>query len=67
MTTVALAVTDGMLHFELSLAYEVFGAVPDGVTVPWYEVTVCGSAPVRVAGSGSNPITVSTVCARRTP
>ncbi|NUO41011.1 MAG: helix-turn-helix domain-containing protein [Streptomyces sp.] len=46
--TVALAVTDGMLHFELSLAYEVFGAVPDGVTVPWYEVSVCGSAPVRV-------------------
>jgi transcriptional regulator GlxA family with amidase domain len=48
MTTVALAVTDGMLHFELSMAYEVFGAVPDGVTVPWYEVVVCGSRPVEV-------------------
>ncbi|MFI7704292.1 helix-turn-helix domain-containing protein [Nonomuraea sp. NPDC049480] len=48
MGTVALAVTDGMLHFELSLAYEVFAAVPDGVTVPWYEVTVCGPVAVRV-------------------
>ncbi|WP_188188426.1 helix-turn-helix domain-containing protein [Nonomuraea sp. SYSU D8015] len=48
MGTVALAVTDGMLHFELSLAYEVFAAVPDGVTVPWYDVTVCGPVAVRV-------------------
>ncbi|TDC08463.1 helix-turn-helix domain-containing protein [Streptomyces sp. 8K308] len=48
MGTVALAVTDGMLHFELSLAYEVFAAAPDGVTVPWYDVTVCGPVAVRV-------------------
>ncbi|WP_431683191.1 helix-turn-helix domain-containing protein [Kitasatospora sp. KL5] len=48
MATVALAVTDGMLHFELSLAYEVFGAAPDAVAVPWYDVTVCGSAAVQV-------------------
>ncbi|MEU6378792.1 helix-turn-helix domain-containing protein [Streptomyces sp. NPDC046909] len=48
MSTVALAVTDGMLHFELSMAYEVFGSLPDGVSVPWYDVTVCGSAAVRV-------------------
>jgi AraC family transcriptional activator FtrA len=48
MTTVALAVTDGMLHFELSMAYEVFGSAPVGVSVPWYDVTVCGSAAVRV-------------------
>ncbi|MEU6349040.1 helix-turn-helix domain-containing protein [Streptomyces sp. NPDC047072] len=48
MHTVALAVTEGMLHFELSLAYEVFGSVPDGVTVPWYEVGICGADAVRV-------------------
>ena len=48
MTSVALAVTDGMLHFELSLAYEVFGSAPSGVAVPWYDVTVCGPGPVLV-------------------
>jgi transcriptional regulator GlxA family with amidase domain len=48
MTTVALAVTEGMLHFELSLAYEVFGSAPAGVTVPWYDVEVCGSDAVRI-------------------
>ncbi|SEG48091.1 Transcriptional regulator GlxA family, contains an amidase domain and an AraC-type DNA-binding HTH domain [Thermomonospora echinospora] len=48
MGTVALAVTDGMLHFELSQAYEVFASAPAGVTVPWYDVTVCGPVAVRV-------------------
>ncbi|WP_306933057.1 helix-turn-helix domain-containing protein [Streptomyces luteogriseus] len=48
MTTVALAATDGMLHFELSLAHEVFAAAPAGVTAPWYDFTVCGSAAVRI-------------------
>ncbi|MFF7309786.1 helix-turn-helix domain-containing protein [Streptomyces sp. NPDC008137] len=48
MTTVALAVTEGMLHFELSLAYEVFGPPPAAVTVPWYDVEVCGPDAVRV-------------------
>ncbi|MCT9075156.1 helix-turn-helix domain-containing protein [Streptomyces fulvoviolaceus] len=47
MTSVALAVTDGMLHFELSVAYEVFGTAPDAVAVPWYDVTVCGTDAVR--------------------
>ncbi|MFL6123233.1 helix-turn-helix domain-containing protein [Actinophytocola sp.] len=47
MDTVALAVTDGMLHFELSLAHEVFAAAPDGVTVAWYDLTVCGPVAVR--------------------
>ncbi|MER8039611.1 helix-turn-helix domain-containing protein [Streptomyces hydrogenans] len=46
MTSVALAVTDGMLHFELSIAHEVFGSAPDAVTVPWYELTVCGPGSV---------------------
>ncbi|MGW7365166.1 helix-turn-helix domain-containing protein [Streptomyces sp. NPDC054841] len=37
-----------MLHFELSIAYEVFDAAPACVTVPWYDVAVCGSDAVRV-------------------
>ncbi|MGP4110277.1 helix-turn-helix domain-containing protein [Streptomyces sp. 4N509B] len=47
MRTVALAVTNGMLHFELSLAYEVFGSAPDAVAGPWYDLVVCGPGPVR--------------------
>jgi AraC family transcriptional activator FtrA len=46
MRSVALAVTDGMLHFELSVAHEVFGVAPDAVTVPWYDLSVCGPATV---------------------
>jgi AraC family transcriptional regulator, transcriptional activator FtrA len=48
MDTVALAVTDGMLHFELAVAYEVFGAAPSGLADPWYEVSLCGSGAVSV-------------------
>ncbi|WP_130797079.1 helix-turn-helix domain-containing protein [Streptomyces otsuchiensis] len=48
MTTVALAVTDGMLHFELSMAYEVFGADMSGVADTWYDLAVCGPGPARV-------------------
>ncbi|GAA2390557.1 helix-turn-helix domain-containing protein [Streptomyces glaucosporus] len=47
MSTVALAVTDGMLHFELSVAYEVFGTGPPGTADPWYSVVVCGPGAVR--------------------
>ncbi|MBL1082287.1 helix-turn-helix domain-containing protein [Streptomyces actinomycinicus] len=48
MTAVALAVTDGMLHFELSLACEVFGAEPTGLADPWYRFSLCGPGTVRV-------------------
>jgi transcriptional regulator GlxA family with amidase domain len=48
MSTVALAAADGMRHFELAVAYEVFGADLSGVADPWYDVVVCGSGPVRV-------------------
>jgi transcriptional regulator GlxA family with amidase domain len=37
-----------MLAFELALAYEVFGSIPDAVQGPWYNVSVCGTRPVRV-------------------
>lgn len=47
MHTVALAVTDGMLHFELSLAYEVFGADMTGLVDPWYRLVVCGPGAAR--------------------
>jgi hypothetical protein len=53
--TVALAVTDGMLHFELALAYEVFGVAPAGVAAPWYDVVVCGPDAVRVGRDGLEP------------
>ncbi|WP_329560619.1 helix-turn-helix domain-containing protein [Kitasatospora sp. NBC_01266] len=48
MDTVALAVTDGMLHFELALALEVFGADLTSVADPWYRLAVCGPGAVRV-------------------
>ncbi|HEY9473931.1 MAG TPA: DJ-1/PfpI family protein, partial [Mycobacteriales bacterium] len=48
MGVVALAVTDGMLHFELAVAYEVFGAALSGLADQWYEVSLCGSGAVSV-------------------
>ncbi|WNZ09549.1 helix-turn-helix domain-containing protein [Streptomyces sp. 11x1] len=47
-TTIALAVTDGMLHFELALAYEVFGSDLSHLVDPWYEFALCGPGPVSV-------------------
>ncbi|MCY0937285.1 helix-turn-helix domain-containing protein [Streptomyces sp. H34-S4] len=48
MRTVALAVTDGMLHFELSMAIEVFGSDLTHIVDPWYEFSLCGPAAVQV-------------------
>ncbi|MFE2095172.1 DJ-1/PfpI family protein, partial [Streptomyces sp. NPDC059460] len=48
MPTVVLAVTDGMLHYELSVAIEVFGADLTHIVNPWYDFSLCGSGPVRV-------------------
>ncbi|MEI5525224.1 helix-turn-helix domain-containing protein [Streptomyces brasiliscabiei] len=47
-TTLAMAVTDGMLHFELSLAHEVFGSDLSHLVAPWYEFVLCGPGPVTV-------------------
>lgn len=48
MATVALAVTDGMLHFELAMACEIFVRDPSGQADPWYDLVICGPGPVRV-------------------
>ena len=45
--SVAVAATDGMLHFELAMACEVFGSAPATLPGPWYDVRVCGSHAVR--------------------
>lgn len=48
MPSVALAVTDGMLHYELSVAVEVFGSDLTHLVDPWYDFSLCGSRPVHV-------------------
>ena len=55
MTLVAIAATDGMLHFELALAVEVFTRDPTGLADPWYEVVVCGDGPVRAGRFAIEP------------
>ncbi|GAA3870229.1 helix-turn-helix domain-containing protein [Streptomyces sedi] len=44
----AVAATDGMLHLELALACEVFGANPEELADPWYTLAICGPGSVRV-------------------
>lgn len=44
---IAIVATDGMLHFELAAACEVFTRDPSGLADPWYDVVVCGPGPVR--------------------
>ncbi|MDI6102668.1 helix-turn-helix domain-containing protein [Actinoplanes sp. NEAU-A12] len=55
MGTLALAATDGMLHFEFAMACEVFTRDPTGLADPWYDLVVCGSGPVRVGRFGVEP------------
>ncbi|GID92147.1 helix-turn-helix domain-containing protein [Amorphoplanes digitatis] len=52
MSSVALAVTDGMLPFELALACEVFGSA---AADPWYTLSVCGPGPVRLGAFRIEP------------
>ncbi|BBH69686.1 AraC family transcriptional regulator [Actinoplanes sp. OR16] len=47
MTTIGLAATDGMLHFETAMTLEIFARDPSGQAPSWYDVTVCGPGPVR--------------------
>ena len=46
--TVALLTAGQLLHFELGVAYEIFGNPPREVTQGWYDVVLCGPGPVRV-------------------
>ena len=49
MGTLALVATEGLLHFELAMAFEVFAYDPSGLADPWYELAVCGGPdPVRI-------------------
>jgi transcriptional regulator GlxA family with amidase domain len=47
MHTVALATAGHLLHFELGVAYEIFGNPPVGAE-DWYDVLLCGPGPVKV-------------------
>jgi AraC family transcriptional activator FtrA len=47
MHTVALATAGHLLHFELGIAYEIFGNPPLGAD-EWYDVRLCGPGSVRV-------------------
>ncbi|GGO72115.1 AraC family transcriptional regulator [Nonomuraea cavernae] len=48
MHTVALATAGHLLHFELAVAYEIFGTPPREATTGWYDVLLCGPGPVRI-------------------
>lgn len=48
MHTVALATAGHLLHFELGIAYEIFGNPPLEPVDEWYDVRLCGPGPVRV-------------------
>jgi transcriptional regulator GlxA family with amidase domain len=47
MHTVALATAGHLLHFELGIAYEIFGNPPPGVD-EWYDVRLCGPRSIQV-------------------
>jgi AraC family transcriptional activator FtrA len=48
MHTVALAAAGHLLHFELGVAYEIFGNPPLEATGRWYDVLLCGPGPLQV-------------------
>ncbi|WP_433543909.1 GlxA family transcriptional regulator (plasmid) [Streptomyces sp. CA-294286] len=52
MRSVALLTAGRVLHFELGVAYEIFGNPPRGAggvaEGDWYDVTLCGPGPVGV-------------------
>ncbi|MFG3056377.1 helix-turn-helix domain-containing protein [Kitasatospora sp. NPDC048239] len=48
MPTVALPAAGDLLHFELGVAYEIFGNPPREAAEGWYDVLLCGEGPVKV-------------------
>jgi transcriptional regulator GlxA family with amidase domain len=55
MATIALAATDGMLHFEIAMACEIFVRDPSGLADPWYDLVVCGPGPVGIGRFRMDP------------
>ncbi|MFC8451254.1 helix-turn-helix domain-containing protein [Kitasatospora sp. NPDC057223] len=55
MPTVALLTAGHLLHFELAVAYEIFGNPPREATEGWYDVLLCGPGPVRVGPFAVEP------------
>jgi transcriptional regulator GlxA family with amidase domain len=49
---IALALTDGLPVFELSVPFEVFGNDRSDIVSPWYDLRLCseGRRPIRTAG-----------------
>lgn len=50
MSSVALAVTDGIPLFEVAAPCEVFGVNRSDLVDPWYDFTVCAPNTVQVGG-----------------
>ena len=57
MPIVALLAAGHLLHFELAVAYEIFGNPPREATEGWYDVLLCGPGRCRSARSWSSPTT----------
>ncbi|WP_132210659.1 helix-turn-helix domain-containing protein [Kribbella steppae] len=55
MHTVALATAGHLLHFELGVAYEIFGNPPLEASGSWYDVLLCGPGPVQVGPFSVEP------------
>jgi len=55
MHTVALATAGHLLHFELGVAYEIFGNPPLEASGSWYDVQLCGPGPVQVGPFAVTP------------
>ncbi|MFG1813874.1 helix-turn-helix domain-containing protein [Kribbella sp. NPDC049174] len=56
MHTVALATAGHLLHFELGVAYEIFGNPPrEALSGSWYDVLLCGPGPVQVGPFAVQP------------
>ncbi|MGW1340586.1 helix-turn-helix domain-containing protein [Kribbella sp. NPDC002412] len=55
MHTVALATAGHLLHFELGVAYEIFGNPPREAAETWYDVQLCGPGPVKVGPFSVEP------------
>jgi AraC family transcriptional activator FtrA len=55
MHTVALATAGHLLHFELGVAYEIFGNPPQEALGSWYDVLLCGPGSVQVGPFAVEP------------